>query len=147
MATQNLTRSNGFNKTRKPQIATALLDYTDNIEESADVHELFVLPANTMITKAELYVLTASDAATSATADVGFADDTLIDGANLKSAADSTLSGGTNSVVPIVKPTGGTVTFTPTYAGATSVGKFQLVIEYVELDRTDGDLLQFSATA
>ena len=151
MATQNLTRKAGMHKKREERVFTAILDYSDtselDITTSADVYELFKLPANSYVTVAELLMLTASDSATSAAADVGFAGgDTLIDGANLKSAANTKLSGGTNAVVPQLKTTASTVTFKPTFTGATTVGKWLLRISYVEIDMTNGELTEFSST-
>ena len=148
MATQNLTRKNDRSRKKGMRVAVAELDYTDEIGTSADIYELFVLPPKSHVISAAIYVLTASDAATSAVADLGIdGDDTLVDGANLKSAADSNLTGGTNSVIPIRKETGGTVTFLPTYTGATTVGKFIIIVEYIEYTRNEeGEQTNFSAT-
>lgn len=148
MATQNLTRETIRSQKKGRCIAHAILDYTDEIGTSADSYELFVLPPASMILSAAIFVVTASDAATSAEADVGFAGgDTLIDGADLTSAANSYLSGGTNAVVPQIAETGGTVTFLPTYTGATTVGKFHIVIEYLEYEKNTGEYTNFSKSA
>jgi hypothetical protein len=152
MATQNLTRNAKLNKKKGTRVACCTLDYADtselDITTSADAYELFVAPNDCYITKAEMLVLTAFDSATSAVADVGLSGgDTLIDGANLKSAANTKLSGGTNAVVPQFLETGGTITFLPTYTGATTAGKVILMIEYVEIERgEEGELTEFSAT-
>lgn len=148
MATVNLTRTGKANQKLNTSIFSMELDFTTNIPTSADVYELFVLPPYSMITAANIFVVTASDAATSAVADIGFAGaDTLVDGVNLKSAANTNLSGGTNVVVPQIKETGGTVTFKPTYTGATTVGKFRVTIEYLEYTKYTGEVNNFSATA
>lgn len=151
MATRNLTRKVSLNKKREVREFVRILDYADtselDITTSGDSHELFVLPPNAMVVAASMLVLTACDAATSAVADVGFAGgDTLIDGGNLRSTANTNLSGGTNAVVPQFRAAGGTVTFTPTYTGATTVGKWLLRISYIEIDVCNGELTQFSAT-
>lgn len=152
MATQNLTRKARLNKKRGPRSAVAVLDYADtselDITTSADTYELFVAPNDCYITKAEMLVVTAFDSATSAVADVGLAGgDTLIDGADLTSAAGTQLDGGTNAAVPQFLETGGTITFSPTYTGATTEGKVILLIEYVEIERCEeGELTEFSAT-
>lgn len=153
MATQNVTREGLMNQKKQVRYATAILDYAAasdavDVSTSADVYELFELPEGPLlITEANLFVETASDAATSATADVGFdGADTLIDGANLKSAADTDLSGGTNAVVPQLVTIGGTVTFLPTYSGATTVGRFHLRIGFIELEKKSGELMNYSTT-
>lgn len=153
MATQNLTREADRNQKKGIRNFSAILDYADTINTpintSADIYELFELPPESVILRADIYVLTASDAATSAVANLGFdGDDTLIDGADLTSAADSTLNGGTNAVVPILKPTGGTVTFLPTYTGATTEGRFLVMVDYLEYTKTEqGEITNFSNTA
>lgn len=152
MATQNLTRKARLNKKRGPRCAVAVLDYADtselDITTSADDYQLFVAPYDCYITKAEMLVVTAFDSAVSAVADVGLSGgDTLIDGADLTSAAGTQLDGGTNAAVPQFLETGGTITFSPTYSGATTEGKVILVIEYVEITRCEeGELTEFSAT-
>ncbi len=150
MATQNLTRA--FKREQKKSIRAfaSELDFTDEIGTSADVYELFNLPAESLITSATVYIITPNDAGTSAAVDVGFdGGDTLIDGGNLQAAADTVLTGGTNSVIPIRKPTGGLVTFLPTYVGTASTeGKCLVYIEYIEYNkREEGELTNFSATA
>ncbi|UOF81459.1 hypothetical protein [Caudoviricetes sp.] len=148
MATQNLTRAYDRHKKRKIESFTTTLDFTVEVATSGDTYQLFKLPANSYVTKAEILVLTASDAGTSAVADVGFdGGDTLLDGVNLKSAANTLLSGGTNAVVPQLKATGGTVTFKPTYAGtASTVGKYLVRIDYIQIDKTSGEVTNFSTT-
>lgn len=148
MAVQNLTRERIRSQKKGICVAHAILDYTDEIGTSGDNYELFVLPPDSMILSAAIFVVTPSDAATSAEANLGFdSGDTLIDGADLTSAANSYLTGGTNSVVPQIAETGGTVTFTPTYTGATTVGKFHVVIEYLEFDKNTGEYTNFSKTS
>ena len=151
MATQNLTRLGGMHKKRDISVFTTVLDIADatvlDITTSADIYELFTLPDNGYVTKAEIFILIANDAATSAVADLGFAgDDTLIDGANLKAVADTVEDAGTNAVVPQLAATGGIVTLLPTYVGTPTVGKFLVNIEYTEIDKTDGELTVFSTT-
>ena len=153
MATQNLTREAQREKKRSIRQFATILDYADAIntpiDTSADIYELFELPEKSLVTAAWIYVITPSDAATSAVADMGFdGGDTLVDGADLTSAADTNLSGGTNSVIPIRRETGGTVTFLPTYTGATTAGRFLIVVQYIEYDKSEqGEVTNFSDTA
>ena len=119
-----------------------------DIITSGDDYELFVAPNDCYITKAEMLVVTANDAVTFAVVDVGLAGgDTLIDGADLTSTTGTQLDGGTNAAVPQFLKTGGTITFSPTYTGATTEGKVIFLIEYVEIERCEeGELTEFSAT-
>lgn len=147
MATQNLTRDNGRHKKREVKVFTTVLDYTDEIGTSADAYQLVTLPENCLVISAGILVLAASDAATTAVADLGFAGgDTLVDGGNLKSAVGTNLSGGTNAAIPQLTTTPAIITFLPTYTGATTVGKFQVTVEYIEIDMTNGEVTNFSAT-
>lgn len=141
MAVQNLTRTKTFNQRGKVSVVDFELDYTDNVATSGDNYELCVLPANCVILASTIFVETASDAATSASGVVGTVDDTdeIITATNLKSAGFSTGN-------QVHYPTGATVVFTPTYTGATTVGKFRVVLEFIELGRRDGDLLNYSET-
>lgn len=144
MATQDISRKDVFAQKKSTCASSMTLDYTADIGTSADVYQLATLPPGCFITSASIVVITASDAATSATADLGLAGgDTLISGANLKSVAGTVVSGGTNAVVPQFLATGGILTIKPTYTGAATVGKFQVVVEYVEVDKTTGEYTRF----
>lgn len=153
MATQNLTREAGNERKKSLRQFATILDYADTkntpINVSADIYELFELPERSLVTAAWIYVITPADSATSALADMGFdGGDTLVDGADLTSAADTNLSGGTNSVIPIRRETGGTVTFLPTYTGATTEGRFLIIVQYIEYDKNEqGETTTFSNTA
>lgn len=144
MANVNLTRTEKLYQKKSVSVFTAVLDFTDNVPTTGEDYQLFTLPAQSLVTAASLLVLTASDAATSAAADVGFdGGDTLIDGVNLKSAAGTTLSGGTNAKISQLSDTGGVVTFSPTYTGAATAGKFLLCVEYVEIEKVTGEYTNF----
>jgi hypothetical protein len=147
MATQNLTRKQNRNSKKKVSVLSATVDYTDEIATTDDIYELFSIPPDALITSAQILVETASDAGTSAVADVGFAGgDTLIDGVDLTSADGTVLSGGANAVVPQDSGTGKVVTFKPTFTGATTVGKFTIIVEIAEYTMANGELVNFSAT-
>ena len=150
MATQNLTRQGGLHKKRSVSEFKAVLDIADtsvlDVNTSGDDYEIVVLPDNAYITKADIYVITANDAATAAVADIGFdGGDELIAAADLKSAAGTLLNGGSGNV-PTLAATGGTVTYSPTYTGTPTAGKILINIQYVELDKTNGELTAFSDT-
>jgi len=144
MAIQNLTRKNHRHQKQDVSVFTTDLDYAVEVGDSADVFQLFTLPPESMVITASLIILTASDAATTATADLGFAGDaTLIDDADLTSAAGTNLDGG---LTPLIKETGGIVTYTPTYTGATTEGKVKVLVEYIEYNKTTGEVTNFSET-
>lgn len=143
MATVNLSRAKGRHKKFVSRFFTTVLDYTDEVGTSADVHQLLQLPPESMVIAADMVVITASDAVTTATADLGFAGgDELIADGNLKSAAGTVI---TDDVTGLVKETGGVVTFTPTYTGATTAGKWRVTIEYLEYTMVNGDVTNFVA--
>lgn len=153
MATQNLTRELGRHKKRDVSVFTTFLDIVSApgataVSTSGDDYELFVMPPESLVTHASMVVVTANNAGTSAVADLGFGgDDTLIDGADLTSAAGTELDGGTNAEIPAIKATGGTVTFSPTYAGtAPTAGRVLVRVEYIEYEQCTGELTEFSTT-
>lgn len=151
MATQNLTRKAGMHKRRKSEFMIAMLDYADvteiDITTSADVYQLAMMPVDALVLSAGMLVLTANDAATSAVADLGFSGgDTLVDGGDLTSAAGTLLSGGTNAAIPQFVTAETPITFLPTYTGATTEGKVLVYVEYIEIDKTSGELTNFSST-
>lgn len=149
MATINLTRKASLNKKKGVSVFTCTLDIADtselDITTSADVYQLCKIPDESYIVRAEALVITANNAGTSAVFDLGFdGGDTLIDGGNLASAAGTKLDGGTNSVVPQFKTTPVNLTFTPTYTGtAPTAGKIHVVVEYIEFEKTNGEITNF----
>jgi hypothetical protein len=146
MATVNLTRKKGFHKKAGISVMVALIDLINDAPTSADVYEIAKLPKNSLIIDSQVVVDTASDAATTATGDFGYvgAASALGNDLNLKSAAGTSLAD--NLAAAILLPTGGTVIFTPTYDGAATVGKVLFIIEYIELDKTNGEFTEFSST-
>lgn len=148
MATVDLRRLKNRHQKRDISVFETDLDFTDDIGVTADISQLFDMPLNSYVIRAEILIKTASDAVTTAVADVGFdGDDTLIDGANLKSVAGSIEDAGTNAVVPVDKLTGGTVTFLPTYTGTTTVGVFKIIIEYIEYEKHTGEYTNLPVAA
>ena len=143
MANQNISRLAGRHKKRNICVFQTDLDW-DEIVTSADVYQLAELPSEIVVTACRILVITAFDTATVATVDIGFdGDATLLDDSNLKATA------GTNdesSLTPIHKPTGGTLTATPTLTGAAAtVGKAKLMVEYIEYEQATGEMTNFVA--
>lgn len=144
MATKNLTRTKGRHKKRDISVFTTHVTI-DEFGVSGDVYEVFKLPFNSLVTRRSAYIVTASDDSTSAAADVG------IDGGAELGNMDLTALAGSNGFTAEEElaffPTGGTVTVTPAYGtNDPTVGEAILVIEYVEIDKTTGDVTNFSAT-
>jgi hypothetical protein len=160
MATVNLTRKFGFHKKRDVSVLVALISVTD-WPTSGDVYEIAKLPKNSLVIGRQAMSLVASDAASSATADFGVTGSAAAFGndLDLKTTAGSSMipaptvtndGAGTDPVAglfnPIFYETGATVILTPTYTGAKTEGTHLFVIEYIEIDKTNGELTEFSAT-
>jgi len=146
MATVNLTRKAGFHKKRDVSVLAAVIDLINHAPTSADVYEIAKIPANSIIIDAQVVQIVECDAASSATGDFGYVGTANAFGndLDLTSAAGTSLAD--NLAAAIYTETGLTVIFTPTYSGAKTVGKVALLVEYIELDKTNGEFTQFSAT-
>ena len=141
MANQNISRVEGRHKKKDVSVFVADVDY-DEIATSADVYQLAEIPPESLILSAVLLPIVTNDAGTSATFDLGFAGGAeLIDDGNLKTAAGTAV---TSSLTPLHRPTGGVLTFVPTYGGtAATAGRFILWVEYLEYTQCTGELTNF----
>lgn len=138
MATQNLTRKNGRHKVKEIEAFDTVLDVSE-IDVSADVYQLAVLPPKTLIKRVSMIVVTPNDAATSAVADVGVdGDSSLVSAFDLTGAAGVTSSDG-----DIYLENGGILTYLPTYTGTPTEGKVILHVEYSEIGKASGNFTQF----
>ncbi len=149
MATVDLRRLLNRHQKNDISVFTTDLDFTVDIGVTADISQLFELPLNSYIVRAEILIIIANDAGTSAVANLGFGgDDTLVDGADLQATAGAVEDAGTNAVVPVDKLTGGIVTFVPTYVGtASTVGKCKVIIEYIEYEKHTGEYTNIPVAA
>ena len=104
-------------------------------------HELVNLPPNCIITDAYVHVKTASDAATSATITLG----TASGGSQIMSAGDLTATGDEGTFAGQSDTGSGVTVFLGvTKVGAeTAVGKFVIVIEYMEYTKNSGEYTKF----
>jgi hypothetical protein len=104
-------------------------------------HLLGKLPPDAIVTDAFVFVHTASDAATSQAATIGTASGgaQLVTGVNLKTL------GKQGTFVPGVETlTGKNVWINTTLTGAaTNVGRYSVVVEYLELKKSTGELTNF----
>lgn len=129
-----------FNSSLKKQksfFATEL-DVTDsNVGLVTKTLLLANLPADAIITDAFVFRTTASDAATSATIKLGTTDG----GAEIMAAADLKGTGAVGSLVAKqATGSGKGVYATLTITGAQTVGKFTVVIDYLEPKKATGEL-------
>ena len=141
MGNTNISRLEGRHKKRDVNVFFAEVDY-DEIATTAEVYQLGVIPPESVILSAVVLPLVVNNAGTSATFDLGFAGgDELMDGADLLTAALTDIP---STLVPLYMPTGGVLTFLPTYGGtAATTGKFLLYIEYLEVRQCTGELTNF----
>lgn len=102
------------------------------------------LPPEAVITNAYVHVVTASDAATSAVATLGTAEagTQILSAANLKTAGKQGTFTGQS-----LTTTGVDVYLGITLTGAATVGKFLVVIEYLEYSKNTGEYTQISRFA
>jgi len=103
-------------------------------------HQLANLPPDAIITNAYIHVETASDAAISAVATLG----TTSGGTEILSAADLTTVGEQGTFTgQSLTGTGVTLWLGLAYVGAaTNVGKYKVVVEYLEYRKNTGDYTQ-----
>lgn len=136
--------NNGSQKKGKCIFAVAMDEGSNSNEFSAasDNHLLGILPPNAIVTDAYIQVNTVSDAATSAVATLG----TASGGGQLMTGADLTTAGHQGTFVAGVDSgTGAEIWLGLTYTGAaTDVGKYVIVVEYLEYLKTTGELTKFS---
>lgn len=131
-----------FQKKQECFFAGEVNEGTENgeIAAASDNHQLVNLPPDAIITDAYIHVETASDAATSAVATLG----TASGGSQILSAGDLTTTGDQGTFTgQSLTGSGVTVWLGLTYTGAaTNVGKYKVVIEYLEYRKNTGDYTQ-----
>lgn len=141
----DLTRYNESCQKKSVSVMVApITEGTGNGEISAATanHLIAKLPAKSHITNAYVFVATASDAATSAAATVGTASGgaQILSAVNLKTTGkQGTFAGMTDTA------TGVDVYLNLTYTGAaTNVGRYRVVIEYLEYTKNTGEYTKFN---
>lgn len=142
-----------INKVREDRFAQKKSEcfFAAEVNEGAESYEISAatddylmanLPPNSLITDAYIMVDEPSDAATSAVAKLG----TTEGGSEILSSADLTSAGkqGTFASDPILTGTGVPLYLGVTVAGAaTEVGKYILVVEYLEYRKNTGEYTSF----
>lgn len=143
MGNTNISRLEGRHKKRDINVFFAEVDY-DEIATTAEVYQLADFPPECLVIGASVLPVVVNNAGTSLAFDLGFAG-----GAELISAGDGLTAAGTNipsTLVPVHLPTGGVLTFLPTYGGtAATTGKYFITVEYVEYRQCTGELTNFVA--
>lgn len=141
----DISRYNGaFKKKALSLMAFALAEGSDkgNVAAASDNHLVGYLPDNAIVHNAYIMVKTASDAATTAVAKLGTTSGgtQIVSAANIKSTGkQGTFTGQSDT------GTGVPVYLGLTYTGAaTDVGKYVVVIEYIEYTKNSQELTIFS---
>lgn len=108
---------------------------------TSDNYLLANIPPDAIITNAYIHVATASDAATSAVATLGTAEG----GSEILSAADLTSTGKEGTFTgQSLTDTGKELYLGVTITGAaTAVGKYKVVVEYLEYKKNTGEYTRF----
>jgi len=123
--------------------ATELNEGTESFELALGNgnHEIANLPANILITDAYIHVKTAGDAATSSTFTLG----TTSGGTQILSAANGKTLGDQGTFTGQSDTGSGKTLFLGvTKVGAeTAIGKFVIVVEYLEYTKTSGEYTKF----
>lgn len=135
MAQINKTRLDKAYEKKNASVASAKLVHTDI--PGTDEYELFVLPSRSLITDA--YIIKSEVSQAGVTANLGF------DGGSelISNAALGTIANVKDALtVGVLTGTGKVVTFKP--SAVLTKGTFQVVIEYVEFTRGNGEFTQFS---
>ncbi len=151
MANVNFTRGSKLNQKRTVSIFSGELNEAavavpnSSLIGIATGNELIaVLPPNSIITNAYLFTKTASNAATSAAFVLG----TTEGGTEIMSAGNAKTLGKTGTFTGMSDTgTGKNVYLGRTITGAaTAVGKYVVVIEYLEYQKTTGEYTQLANT-
>lgn len=130
----DLRRVGTHNQKKAICVAAAELDF-ETLGAVTASFELFNLPENAVITNAYVHVVTASDAATTNVGSIG----TALDGTQVLSSANlKTLGKQGTFTGQSLTGTGKTIYFKQTVTGAATVGKFLVVVEYLEYNLNTG---------
>lgn len=131
----DLRRIGTLNQKKGVCVAAALLDF-DTLGAVTASFQLFNLPPEAVITDAYVHVVTASDAVTTNVGIIGTAED----GTQVLSAADLKVAGKQGTFTgQSLTTTGKTIWFKQTVTGAAAVGKFLVVVEYLEYNKNSGE--------
>ncbi len=132
----DLTRKKKFINKKTFSIAAETVNFVD--VSGAGAHELFVLPANALVTKARIITNTAGQ--TGLTADLGVTGSAaaLINDADIDNTGVVTDAG-----INVLTGTGKAVIIT--FSAAPTAGSFTVIVEFIEYTKANGDLLNFNA--
>jgi hypothetical protein len=132
----DLTRKKKFAQKKTFSIAAETVNFGD--VSGAGAHELFVLPANCLITKARIITTVAGQ--TNLTVGLGFSGSQTalisagdIDNTGVVIDAGINVQTGTGKVI------------TALFSAAPTAGSFTFIVEFIEFTKAEGDLLNFNA--
>ncbi len=134
MPTTDLSRRRKNTEKRTINISTARLSFDEM--NLTDDHQILVLPENAIIKNAFVNVKEAADVAI--TADIGFEGGT---GIELFDDVDLVTLGLTEAEVALDTGTGKTIIVTP--SAELTQGSFDVVIEYIEYNMSNGQLTNY----
>lgn len=142
----DLTRFNdSFQKKTVCILVAPIIEGTDQEQVVAadDNHLVALLPPNAYLTDAYVFVEVVSDAGTSAVALVG----TVSGGSEILTAGDLQTLGKQGTFVPGVETKTGTdiwVNLTYTGTTPTNVGRYKVIVEYLEFTKDTGEYTRFT---
>lgn len=132
----NLLLTGNFNEKRENRFITAKLTFAV-VGALTDSHLVAKLPANVIVTDAYVFASVASNAATSDVVTIG----TTQNGTEILSAGNAKTAGktGTFTAQTATTGTGKEVWVRHVVTGAKTAGELYAVVEYLEVDRTNGE--------
>lgn len=132
----NLLLQGNFNEKREFRVASVKLPFTV-VGATTDSHLVVKLPANALIVDAYIFTTVASNAATSDVVTIG----TTQNGTEIMSAGNAKTLGktGTFTAQTATTGTGKEVWVRFVVTGAKTAGELYAVIQYLELDRVNGE--------
>jgi hypothetical protein len=143
MALVNLTRTDTLFQKKSICLFAGELNEGAELGVTTASYHLANLPADAIITNAYIHVEKASNAATTAAATLGTTEggSQILTGANLKTLGKQ----GTFVTAQSLTGTGKNLVLNVTITGAaTAVGKYKVVVEYVEYRKNTGEYTTFA---
>lgn len=132
---KNLIREGTFNQKRETRIAVARMPFA-LVGAVTETFQLFNLPPNALITNAYTFNVVQSNAATTDVTIMGTAEN----GTQIMSAGDAKAAGKSGTFAGMSSTgTGVTVWAKHTVTGAKTAGETVFVVEYLELEKTNGE--------
>ncbi len=141
MAIVNGTRKGTRNQKRQVSVGTARIE-ADDITANADVVELFSIPNDSVVLDVDVSIEEAFNPGTTLTVQIDY------DGTQIMAPVDLTVVGLSNAATAQFDTgVGGLATMTIALSGTKpTVGKADIMVQYIEYEKTSGELTSFSAS-